>query len=132
MGEDPDKWQWGKLHAANFISNPLGLSGIKPIEAIVNAKQVPMSGNSECINSQMWMAGSGDFSPRSIPSMRMIVDMSDLAKCESMNSSGSGGEPGSKTYRNMIQSWRMGKYRPMLWTREQVDAASAHKLLLAP
>jgi len=132
LGKDRSGWRWGKLHAANFISNPLGMSGIKPIESIVNKSKVPMGGNSECVNSQMWMASSGDFSPRSIPSMRMIIDMSDLTKGESMNSTGPSGNPGSPGYVNMIESWRTGQYRPMLWTRQQVDAAAAHKLVLTP
>ncbi len=132
LGKDRSKWRWGKLHAANFISNPLGLSGISPIESIVNKSKVPMGGNSECVNSQMWMASSGDFSPRSIPSMRMIIDMNDLTKCESMNSTGPSGNPGSPGYGNMIESWSIGKYRPMLWTREQVDAAAVRKLVLMP
>ena len=110
----------------------MGVSGIGLIESIVNKSKVPVGGNSECINSQMWMASSGDFSPRSIPSMRMIIDMNDLTKCESMNSTGPSGNPGSPGYSNMIESWRSGKYRPMLWTREQVNAAAVRKLVLMP
>ncbi|PKN66964.1 MAG: penicillin acylase family protein [Deltaproteobacteria bacterium HGW-Deltaproteobacteria-12] len=132
LGKDRSQWKWGTLHAANFISNPLGVSGIGPIESIVNKSKVPMGGSSETVNSQMWMASSGDFSPRSIPSMRMIIDMNDLTKCESMNSSGPSGNPGSPGYGNMIEAWRTGKYRPMLWTRQQVEAAAAHKLVLMP
>lgn len=132
LGKDRSQWRWGKLHVANFISTPLGASGIGPIESIVNKSNVPVDGNGECVNSQMWMASSGDFSSRSIPSMRMIVDMSDLTRCESINSTGPSGNPGSPGYTNMIESWRTGKYRPMLWTRQQVDAAAAHKLVLMP
>jgi penicillin G amidase len=132
LGKDRGQWRWGKLHAANFISNPLGASGIGPVESIVNKSNVPVDGNGECVNSQMWMASSGDFSPRSIPSMRMIVDMNDLTKCESINSTGPGGNPGNSSYTNQIEPWRTGKYRPMLWTRQQVDAAAAHKLTLTP
>ena len=105
LGKDRSQWRWGTLHAANFVSNPLGASGIGPIVSIVN-KQVPTGGNSECVNSEMWMASTGNFAPLSIPSMRMIVDMSDLTKCTGMNSSGESGNPGSDWYGNMIEAWR--------------------------
>jgi penicillin G amidase len=132
LGKDRSQWRWGTLHAANFVSNPLGASGIGPIESIVNKSKVPTGGNSECVNSEMWMASTGTFAPLSIPSMRLIVDMSDLTKCVGMNSSGESGNPGSEWYTNMIEAWRTVKYHPMLWTRQQVDSDSAHKLYLNP
>lgn len=132
LGKDRSQWQWGRLHAANFVSNPLGASGIAPLESLVNISKVPVGGNSECVNSQMWLASTGTFAPLSIPSMRLIVDMSDLTRCVSINSTGESGHPGSQWYGNMIDMWRNGKYHPMLWTRQQVDAGAAHRLNLAP
>jgi penicillin G amidase len=36
LGDNRDEWAWGDLHTASFVSNPLGLSGISPIEEAVN------------------------------------------------------------------------------------------------
>ncbi len=139
LGEDRNNWRWGSLHVADFVSNPLGASGIGLLESLVN-KSVPASGNGDCVNATMWFAGTGPFlmapanpfAPLYIPSMRMIVDMSDLSKCVAVNSTGQSGNPGSPWYGDMIDAWAGIKYHPMLWTRQQVDAAAAHILNLAP
>ncbi len=132
LGKNRSKWRWGDLHRATFVSNPLGASKIGLLEKMVNGGPVPVGGNSECINNNMWDAGAGDFSPRTIPSMRMIVDMSDFGRNVSINSTGQSGHPKSPWYGDMIDSWRKVSYRPMLWTRPQVDKAAEHTLVLMP
>ncbi len=132
MGKDRSQWKWGNLHNATFISNPLGASGIGPIESLVNQGPVPAGGNSECVNSMEWYAGNSNFSIRLIPSMRMIVDMGDLSKSVGINSTGQSGHPGNPYYGNMIIPWSRVQYHPMLWTKQQVDSDSAHKLCLNP
>jgi len=132
LGKDRSQWKWGTLHKATFISNPLGASGIGPIESLVNQGPVPAGGSGECVNSMMWYASNGNFSIRLIPSMRMIVDMGDLSKGVGMNSTGQSGHPGNLWYGNMIIPWSKVQYHPMLWTRQQVEAGTAHKLNLNP
>ncbi len=132
LGKDRSQWKWGSLHKATAVSNPLGASGIGPIESLVNRGPVPAGGNSECVNSMEWYASNGNFSIRLIPSMRMIVDMADLSKGVSMNSTGQSGHPGSPWYSNMFVPWSKVQYHPMLWTRQQVDAGAAHRLSLNP
>ncbi|MEI6608672.1 MAG: penicillin acylase family protein, partial [Deltaproteobacteria bacterium] len=132
LGKNRSKWKWGSLHKATFVSNPLGASGIGPIESLVNQGPVPSGGSGECVNSMMWYASNGNFSIRLIPSMRMIVDMGDLSNGVSMNSTGQSGHPGNPLYGNMIVPWSKVQYHPMLWTRQQVDSGAAHKLNLNP
>jgi penicillin amidase len=38
-GENRENWQWGRLHTATFVSDPLGRSGIGLIERLVNRGQ---------------------------------------------------------------------------------------------
>ena len=64
--------------------------------------------------------------------MRMIVDTNDLTKCVSMNSTGESGNPGNPWYGDMIIPWSKIQYHPMLWTRQQVEAGTSHKLNLNP
>ncbi len=66
------------------------------------------------------------------PSMRMIIDMSDISKSVCMNATGQSGNPASQWYGDMINSWLNVKYHPMLWTRHQVNAGAAHNLMLTP
>ena len=132
LGKDRSQWKWGKLHKATFVSNPLGASGIAPLESLVNQGPVPLGGNSECVNSEIWYASKGNFNVGLIPSMRMIVDMADFDKSVAINSTGQSGHPGSPLYGNQILPWARVNYHPMPWTRQQVEAIESHKLILNP
>jgi penicillin amidase len=132
LGKDRDKWRWGKLHQATFVSNPLGASRIKPVEALVNRGPVPVSGSTETVNNQIWYASRGNFGVGLIPSMRMIIDLGDFDRSLSCNSTGISGHPGSRWYGDQIEPWAKVKYHPMLWSREKVETAAKHKLYLTP
>jgi penicillin amidase len=132
LGKDREKWKWGKLHQATFVSNPLGASRIKPLEVIVNQGPVPVSGSTETVNNNIWYASRGNFSVGLIPSMRMIIDLGDFNKSVRCNSTGVSGHPGSQWYGDQIDSWAKVKYYPMLWSREKVEAAAKYKLYLNP
>jgi len=130
LGHDWDRWKWGSLHTAEFVSNPLGGSGIGLIERIVNRGAVPVGGGNETVNVSSYRADN--FATTWIPSMRMIVDTNDFSNCICINSTGQSGHPSSPYYGNMIDAWRTGKYHPMLWTREQVQNSAVHTLILKP
>jgi len=132
LGPDRNLWKWGTLHTATFVSNPLGASGIAPLESLVNKGPYPASGSTDAVDACRWTVDKGDFQVRTMPSMRMIIDWSDMGKSVSMNATGQSGNPASKWYGDMINSWLNIKYHPMLWTRDQVNNAAAHKLVLTP
>jgi len=130
LGHDRNRWKWGNLHTATFVSNPVGDSGIGLIERIVNRGPVAVAGGNETVNPTYYKAGN--FATAWIPSMRMIIDTSDFANSICINSTGQSGHPSSPYYGNMIDDWRTTRYHPMLWTREQVIEAAAYKLNLIP
>jgi penicillin amidase len=132
LGDDRSTWRWGELHTATFVSNPLGASGIDPLENLVNLGPVATSGGSNIVNATGWSAENGNFTVRAVPSMRMIVDMSDLANSRTMHTTGQSGHPFSDQYGNMVDPWRYIDYHPMLWTQEQVETAAATTLTLNP
>ena len=132
MGNDRSTWQWGKLHTATFVSNPLGASGIKPIEWLVNRGPYPAGGSTDTVNACRWTVDRGNFGIRTCPSMRMIIDMGDLSKCVSVNLTGQSGNPASQWYDSMINDWLNIRYHPMLWTKQQVESGAAHRLVLTP
>ena len=132
LGRDRNLWKWGNLHTARFMSNPLCASGIGLIESLVNRGPVPDGGTTDAINAMRWTFDKGNFQVRSIPSMRMIVDLSDFNNSISINATGQSGNPGSQWYGDMIDMWRTVKYHPMPWSRQQVEAAAKHRLTLEP
>ena len=130
LGDDRNTWAWGQMHTAVFISNPLGLSGVDPIENAVNVWNVPVSGGSEILNATGWRLDN--YSVRAVPSMRMILDFSDLSNSVTMHTTGQSGHPFSDHYEDFIDPWRNIKYHPMFWTRAQVEANQANTLVLQP
>jgi penicillin amidase len=132
LGKDRTNWRWGDLHKAVFVSNPLGQSGIGLIEKMVNRGPFPTGGSTGTVNNTVWYTDSGDFSVKWVPSMRMIVDLSDFANSVTIHTTGQSGHSYSKHYDDMIDLWRNIKYHPMLWTREQVEKAAVDQLVLKP
>ena len=132
LGKNQDKWKWGDLHTATFVSNPLGQSGIGLIENLVNRGPFPTSGSTDTVNNTVWYTSSGNFDVKWVPSMRMIVDMGDFSSSVTIHTTGQSGHPYSKHYDDMIDLWRNIKYQPMLWTREQVENAASDRLILNP
>jgi penicillin amidase len=132
LGADRAKWAWGNIHTATWVSNPLGASGIDLIENIVNRGPFATSGGSGIVNATNWSASADHFGVRSLPSMRFIADLSDLSQSLTSNTTGQSGHPYSPHYDDMIDQWRAIEYHPMLWTREQVEAAAAETMTLKP
>ncbi|MBZ0282164.1 MAG: penicillin acylase family protein [Anaerolineae bacterium] len=132
LGDNRDTWAWGKQHTATFVSNPLGASGIDLIENIVNRGPAETGGGGDLVNATAWDYDNSGFTVRSLPSMRMIVDFSDLSRSLSIHTTGQSGHPYSPHYGDMIDLWRNIQYHPMLWTPEQVSAAQSAILTLSP
>ncbi len=128
-GTDRTAWRWGAVHTATFVSNPLGLSGISLIEDMVNRGPFETAGGSEIVNA----TGSGsDFTVDALPSMRMIVDVGNFENSRTIHTTGQSGHPFSDHYSDMTDMWRNIEYKPMLWTRQQVEAAAESTLTLTP
>lgn len=132
MGADRAQWAWGQVHTVTFENNPLGLSGIGPLEALVNRGPIPVSGGYETVNAASYDFGVDDFPMRSGSSMRMIVDLTDLDQTMTVITTGQSGHPFSPHFDTEIELWRTIRYHPLLWSRAQIDAATKNRLMLAP
>jgi penicillin G amidase len=131
LGSDYQKWQWGTLHTATFVSNPLGASGISVIENFVNGGPVAASGGPEIVNATSWRSGS-PYAVTNIPSMRMIVDFNNFENSQWMDATGQSGHPTSPHYRDMIDKWRNIQYDIMPWDRDKIKASVQAMLILQP
>ena len=49
-----------------------------------------------------------------------------------INTPGQSGDPFSPHYRDLAPLWANGRYVPMLYSREAVEAATAERLVLNP
>ncbi|MBM4422393.1 MAG: penicillin acylase family protein [Chloroflexi bacterium] len=139
MGADTAQWAWGKLHTATFRNQTFGKSGIALVEAIFNRGPVNTSGGTDQVNATGYrIAPPGDdsaprtFEVSSVPSMRMIVDFSNLNNSQTMHTTGQSGHPFNGHYNDMIDPWRMIEYHPMLWDRPAIEGAARQTLTLKP
>jgi len=141
MGTDPNQWKWGQLHTATFRNQTLGESGIALIESIFNRGPVWTSGGSAIVNATSDGFETNDdgtlnlsktLEVSSLPSMRMIVDLSNLNNSLSMHTTGQSGHAFNSHYDDMIESWRLIQYHPMLWDQATIQSSSKATLTLNP
>jgi penicillin amidase len=127
LGRNPDRWRWGDLHTITFESQV----GIGPLGLIFNRGPFPTSGGSSMVNNTAWSEGS-DYQVGVVPSMRMVVDLSDLSNSFTMHTTGQSGHAFHKHYIDMAELWANIEFHPMLWTKSQVQADAEGTLTLLP
>jgi len=132
QGAERASWSWGAAHAATFVSKPLGQSGVAVFETLVNRGPIPVGGMTDTISNTRWNVSSGTFDVKSIPAMRMVVDLADLSHSVGIHSTGQSGHPFSKNYDSMIGDWKETAAYPLLWTREEIERATVDRLILQP
>ncbi len=130
-GKDPANWKWGNMHAATFKNQTLGESGIGLIEDLFNRGPFPVGGGLSVVNATGWSVKNG-YETDWLPSMRMIVDLSNLSNSVTVHTTGQSGHAGNPHYTDMAPLWASLQYYPMLWDKEQVLANQAALLTLKP
>jgi penicillin amidase len=131
QGKDPSRWRWGDLHTATFRNATLGESGIAPIEALFNRGPFPTAGGDSIVNATGWSTLE-PYSVVWLPSMRMIVDFSNLQNSLTVNTTGQSGHAYHRHYIDLVDLWRNIQYHSMLWERAQVEAHAEGHLKLLP
>ncbi|HEY3570222.1 MAG TPA: penicillin acylase family protein [Thermoanaerobaculia bacterium] len=131
LGNDPAKWQWGKLHKAVFVHRPLGNSGIGFLMKLFNGGPVPVGGEGATVSS-VAANGRRPYIGQFGTSQRMIVDLADLGRSLVVNGTGQTGQLFHRHREDQIPLWRDHRYRPMLFAREAVEKAAEDRLTLAP
>jgi penicillin G amidase len=125
LGDDSSKWRWGKLHVATFTH---ALSTDAERRALFNLPSVERSGDG---NTVLATSGPG-FRQNHGASFREILDMSDWDRSVATNVPGQSGQPGSKHYGDLLPLWAEGKYFPLLYSRQKVEATANGRLTLEP
>jgi penicillin amidase len=139
LGADSGTWSWGDLHTATFENQTVGQSDIQLIAALFNRGPFPTAGGSSIVNatggdlSRDDGGANGDaFAVETVPSMRMIVDLGNLANSLNMHTTGQSGHAFHPHYVDMADRWRLIQYHPMLWNTDDVEANAEAHLTLEP
>jgi penicillin amidase len=131
LGNESANWRWGDLHTATFKNQSLGTSGIGPVEALFNRGPVPTSGGTSIVNATGWRHQTG-FEVTSVPSQRLILDLSDWDAGQAIHTTGQSGHAFHPNYDDLIDPWRLIQYHPLPWSRQGVEAQSSFRLVLQP
>jgi penicillin amidase len=128
----PGAWKWSRIHTATFENQTLGQSGIGPIEWLFN-RNAPnrLGGGADIVNAVGFFPPDG-YVVDWIPSMRMVIDLSDFASSTAGNATGQSGHAFHSHYDDQIGPWADGEQSPLRWTREQVEADAEDTLILKP
>lgn len=131
QGKDPAKWNWGELHTITFANKTLGESGVAPIEALFNRGPYPTAGGQSIVNATGWDTTKG-YQVDWLPSMRMIVDLSNWSDSLSIHTTGQSGHAYHPHYADMVDLWRNIQYQPMRWELDEIRKSAEGTLHLIP
>ena len=128
LGEDREKWQWGKLHTITFKSPVI------PGKSVANwlgGGTHPMHGSGETLNRGAFKLSKG-FDSDVIDSVRLIADMSDDDKLLAVIPGGSSGRYFDDSLTNQVDDWLDGRANPIWFSQEAVQANTRTILTLSP
>lgn len=117
---DHGDWKWGKTIPLLF-RHPLGGSSL--LGWLLNVGPFPQSGTASTIKRATLGVG---------PSMRIVVDLSQLDNSVENITLGESGQPFSPYYKDQFEAWYHGQSFPMFFSDEAVQKGTVHRLVLEP
>ena len=131
QGDDLSRWNWGALHALALRSDTFGSSGIPAIEMLFNRGPYEVGGGGSVVNATGWSIGSG-FATSTVPSMRMVIDLSDFDDSGWNHLTGTSGHAYHPNYVDQTEAWQRVELTPWAFTPAAVDASTTDTLTLGP
>jgi penicillin amidase len=130
-GQDPTKWEWGRLHTKTFVHQPLGQSGIGPIESLFNSSTIPARGDGYTVDAA-WLDFNDPFEMGGGVSQRYIADLSNLDNSRIIHTTGQSGHLFHPNREDMIPLWQNVEYHAMPFSRDAVEGNAKTTLTLTP
>jgi penicillin amidase len=119
LGVNTENWKWGSLHPM-IAKHALG---VKPILGeIFDTGNIPIGGDTDTLCQIAFVPGE-HYGGKSLigASYRQMIDMGDLANSKCIAPVGQSGNVQSPHYKDQMDLWVQGDYKPMIWTKEQVE-----------
>ena len=131
LGSDQTQWRWGDLHQLELTHATLGKSGFAPLEAIFNRGPFDTSGGEGIVNATGWLPHEG-YDVDWAPSMRMVVDLTNLDASRWVQLTGQSGHVFNPHYTDQFDAWASGDTYPWAFTPDAARAVAQHTLVLRP
>lgn len=128
LGGKMKEWQWGKLHTLT-LKHPFG--DIEVLSSIVNIGPIAVSGSGTSVNNGEYRF-TNPYAMILGPSMRSIVDFSNVNNALSVLPSGQSGQPLHDHYSDQTPMWTNGEYHSLPLDEDAVATISKKILYLKP
>ncbi len=128
-GDSSLRWAWGRTHQVRF-AHPLGRARL--VGRFFDRGPLPIGGDATTPNQTRAAPQIDPGLVQVIPVYRQIFEVGTWDRAQSILAGGQSGHPLSRLYDDQIIMWREGVYHAMPWSREAVEAATEHRLLLTP
>ncbi|GGQ75098.1 penicillin acylase family protein, partial [Kitasatospora griseola] len=133
LGKDISTWSWGRLHQLTLQEPTLGSDDSSiaspAIRKLLNRGPYKLSGGSAAVNASGWNAAAG-YDVDWIPSMRMVVDLSDFDASRWINVGGASGHAFHPNYNDQTDLWTKGELLPWAYTKDAVTKSGKDTLTL--
>ncbi|MFC1413842.1 penicillin acylase family protein [Streptacidiphilus sp. N1-12] len=135
MGKDIGTWSWGRIHTLTLKEQTLGTdnssiaSGL--VHKLLNRGPYQLDGGTAAVDAAGWNASAG-YQVDWVPSMRMVVDLSDLDGSQWINVGGASGHAYDAHYNDQTQLWADGQLLPWPFSAAAVKSAAVDTLVLNP
>ena len=129
LGSDRQRWTWGRCHRLTLRH---GLAEVPALAKLLNVGPYPVGGDA----NTLFQAGPLDVDPfvpvGAIPSIRLIVELSDPPAAEFALAGGQSGRRGARHATDLLNDWLHGRTRPLHTKRAAIEADGAQRLQLDP
>ncbi len=127
-GSNAAAWRWGDAHRIQFFS-PLRRSG--PGRDLFGFPEKPMNGSGETLMRAL-TPFLGDFQVQFFASMRLVADMGDDEKIQSVVSGGVVDRQFHRHQKDQLPAWSEGQLLTWWFAPKQVEAHAVHRQELLP
>jgi penicillin amidase len=131
LGKDIGTWNWGRLHRLMLRNQTLGTEGPGAIQWLLNRGPWNLSGGEATVNATGWNAAGG-YDVIWVPSMRMVVDLSDFDKSGWINLTGASGHAHHPHYTDQTSKWAKGELLEWPFDEKAVEDSTEAKMALRP
>lgn len=129
LGANQKEWKWGQLHRI-VAKHALGVK--EPLGEIFDVGNVPIGGDTDTVCQIAFVPGKHYDGTMIAASYRQLIDMGNLANSKCIAPVGQSGNVESPHYSDQMDMWVKGEFKPMIWTKEQVEAHKKATFTLKP
>ena len=128
FGPEPQAWAYGQAEYHHILMpHPLGTAVNSDYAERFEVGPIARGGDNFTLNNT-----DNSAAQETGASFRIIADLSDWDRSLGVNAPGQSGNPDDPHYRDLVSLWEAGKYFPVLYSRDKIEAATQRKTVLHP